>query len=78
MKAMRMNPATYSQGVGLIFLSGQREGITEWSQTGLEIFNKSIAAGEEKAAYLALAAMEKSGDKKHVIIKDDGKPIEAE
>ncbi len=56
-KAMRMNPATFNQGVKMIFLSGQREGITEWSQTGLEIFNKSIAAGEEKAAYLAWAGM---------------------
>ena len=56
-KAMRMNPATFSQSVTVIFLSGQREGITEWSQTGLEIFNKSIAAGEEKAAYLAWAGM---------------------
>jgi len=56
-RAMRMNPATFSQGVTVILLSGQREGITEWSQTGLEIFNKSIAAGEEKAIYLAWAGM---------------------
>mgnify|MGYP003630307099 CR=1 FL=1 len=56
-KAMRMNPATFSQGVTNIILAGQREGITEWSQTGLEVLNKSIAAGEEKAAYLAWAAM---------------------
>jgi len=56
-KAMRMNPATFSQGFANIFLSGQREGITELGQTGLEIYNKSLAAGEEKAIYLAWAGM---------------------
>ena len=56
-KAMRMNPATFSQGVTNIILSGQREGITEWGQTGLEVLNKSMAAGKDKATYLAWAAM---------------------
>jgi len=61
MNAMRLNRGTFSSTVGAIIFGGQREGFTEWNQTGIETLNEAIAQGKSLTEAFSMAWAKMAG-----------------
>ena len=61
MNAMMLNKGTFSSNVGAIVFGGQKEGFTEWNQTGLEALNEAIAQGKSTTEAFNIAWAKMTG-----------------